>query len=110
MTSGFLLPLHSPYAALRRRLRRALDQRPDFDAARGPTWNSRRDGDRRVKILDLNDVVAQQLLACLGERAIGHEAFAAACPDTGGCRRWVQLRTGYILSSRLELFGELHVF
>jgi hypothetical protein len=64
--------IHSLVAGLRSCLPRALHWWPDFDAAHGPTSNSRGDGDRHVKILDRNDVVAQQLLACLGERTIGH--------------------------------------
>src|SRR5260370_16970513 len=87
---------------LRGRLRRALHKWPDFDAARGPPWNSRGDGDRHVKIVNVDDVVAQKLLACLGERTIGHEAFAAVCPDTGSFRPWFQLNPVYILSSPLK--------
>jgi hypothetical protein len=61
----------------------------------------------RGKTLDLNDVVAQELLACLSQRTICHEAFASASPDACGCRRWVQLRVGSILFGRPELLGEL---
>ncbi len=68
----FLGPPYSPAAALRRCLCRALHERPHFNGARAHRGNPCCDGDGFIEIFGLDEVVAAELLARLGERAVGH--------------------------------------
>src|SRR5258708_11590840 len=108
--SSPLLPLHSPVAALRGGLSRALYEWAHFNGARAHGGNVCGDGDGFVEIFGLDEVIAAELLARLSERTVRHEAFAIAQADAGGCRRRLQLRTGQPLSGRLDLLGEFHEF
>src|SRR5713101_140559 len=109
---GVGLGIYFACLALRRSLRLTLHEWPHFNHADGRMrrWNSRRNCDGFVEIFGLDDVVAQELLACFGEGTIGHEPFAAAYPNTSRRRSRVQARTGHELSGRLDLLGEPHVF
>src|ERR1700681_4687092 len=92
-------------SALRGCLHWPLDEWPHLNDAQGRAcgWDLCRDGDGFVEIFCLDQVVAQELLACFRERAVSHQPFAVAHPDAGRRRSRVQLRTGYILSARLDL-------
>src|SRR5260370_18885054 len=101
--TGPLLPLHSPVAALRGGLGRALYEWAHFNGAGTHGGNPCGDGDGFVEIFGLDEVIAAELLACLNERTVGHEPFASAQADAGGCRRRVELTTAQPLSGILDL-------
>ena len=70
-----------------RRLRRAIDERPNLDRRRTRRRDARRPLDRLVERLGLDQVVAAERLLRLGERAVGDERLAAADPHSGRGRR-----------------------
>src|SRR5215472_6929111 len=48
--------------------------------------------DRLCQILAVEDVIACQLLLCLGERSVHHQHLAVPAPDCGGRAGWAQRR------------------
>ena len=86
-----------------RRQVRDLQHRPYLDRAQPRDGDPRRDADGHVEVLRLDQVVAAQLLAGLGERAVGHQPFPAAHPQAGGRRRRVQRRGSQVVAARAEL-------
>src|SRR6266851_10169850 len=110
MTHGAVVALHSGVAALRGGLRGPLHEWAHLNGAGAHGGNPCGDGDGFVEIFGLDEVIAAELLARLGEWTVGHQPFAVAYPDTRGCRRRFQLRTGQPLSGRLDLLGEFHEF
>src|SRR5713226_1629508 len=109
MTHVSLVPLHSSVAALRRCLRRPLEDGPHFHDAPLRRRNPRGDGDRFVEILGFNQVVAAELLTRLRVRTVRDEPFAVTLTDTSGHGRRLQLVTGHIVAARLDLLRKLHV-
>ena len=89
--------------------RRAFPHRPDLDSAHARHCTSCGDGDRLVEILDVDEHVAAELLACFRKRTVGHEPFAVAYPDAGRRRRRLQRGASQILPGRRELFRELQL-
>src|ERR1700738_5056558 len=102
MSRRFLLP---PVAALRGGLAWALYEWPHLDSAGAHGGDACGDGDGFVEVFGLDQVIAAELLARLGERTVGHEAFAVAHADAGGCRRRLQLRTANPLGGRPGILG-----
>src|SRR5262245_47164330 len=64
-------------------LRCHFDHRTHLDRARAGRGNTRRERDGFVEILDVDEVVAAQLLARFGKRAVGHEPLAVADANAG---------------------------
>src|SRR5258708_2565786 len=85
---GFLPPSVSP---LRGGLGRALHKWAHLNGARAHGGNSRGDGDGFVEIFSLDQVIAPELLARLGERTVSHKPFAVAYADACRRRRRLQL-------------------
>src|SRR5438132_14109625 len=77
---------------------RDLHDRADFDGALGRGRNALGDADRLVEVLGVDDIEAAELLAGLGEGAVGDERLAFANPDTGRSRDRVQRGGRHVLA------------
>src|SRR5262245_27014099 len=86
---------------------RDLHHRTDFDRAQARARDLFRDAYRLVEVLGVDQEIAAEMLARLGERAVGHEPFAFAHPDAGRRRSRMQRGGGQIMPTRIELMGEL---
>src|SRR5439155_25188259 len=87
---------------------RDFDHRPDFDGSLACHGNLCGDGDGLVQIFCIDEEIAPQLLARLGERTVGHEPLAVAHPNTRRHRRGVQRVRSQILPVGVERVCELH--
>src|SRR4051794_8730521 len=97
-------------AASRRRARgkaAELDDRPDLDRPLARRGDLPGDRDRLVEARGVDQEVAAELLAGLGERAVGHEPLAVADADAGGRRDRLERRRRQVLAVLVELAGQL---
>src|SRR5262245_37222696 len=78
---------------------RHLDKRPDLDGPRSRGWDASGESDRFVEILGLDEIVATELFARLGEWSIGHQALAVAYANRRGGGRGLQLRPADIVAA-----------
>src|SRR5260370_36331328 len=102
MTRRYLLVV----AAVRAGLSRALYERTHLNGAGAHRGDACGDGDGFIEIFGVDQVIAAELFARLGERTGGDEPLPVAHADAGGCRRRLPLTTGPPLSGRLDLFGD----
>src|SRR5436190_1295754 len=65
---------------------RQLHHRADFDRAFARSWNFRGDPDRFVQILGVDQKIAAEVLARLGERAVRHQPLSLAHANARGRR------------------------
>src|SRR5262245_62765882 len=98
------------YARARRGLpRRPLPDRPYLDGTHTCQGAAGREVDRLVEVVDVDHHVAPEVLAGLGERAIGQEPLAVAHPDGGRRRGGMERVAAKVPPLRDELFRVLHL-
>src|SRR5262249_24676491 len=86
---------------------RDLHHGTDFDRAQARARNLCRDAYRLVEVFGVDQEVAAEVLARLGERTVSHEPFAFAHPDAGRRRGRMQRGGSQIMPTRIELMREL---
>src|SRR5262245_64266448 len=74
-------------------LRRALSDGPHLDGAHAGQRAASREGDRVVKVVDVDEHIPAELLARLRERPVGQQALAVAHANAGGRGHWMQRRS-----------------
>src|SRR5580704_15005388 len=83
---------------------------PDLDRSLAGSGNAGGDADRRVEIRRLDEKIAAELLARLGEGAVRHEPFAVADPDARCRRNGMQWPGTEILARCVEVVRQLGRF
>src|SRR5688572_3420240 len=86
-----------------------VHHRPHLDRAEPRRRNARRDLDRLVQVLGLDEVVAAQLLLRLGERAIGGRRLPVPHPHRHRGLRRVERIAADVLACLLDVVGEREV-
>src|SRR6266545_2275810 len=87
-------------------LRRHFHDRADLDRARPRRGDTCRDRRRLVQVLRIDDVVAAELFAGLGEGAVGRQRLAVADADGRGGRNRLERVAGAVFPALLDAFGE----
>src|SRR3984957_15580049 len=101
--------------------RRIDHDRPNLDRSVLGAGNSSRDRNRRIEVLGFDQIVAAELLAGFGKRAVGGQNLALAHPHRGRRRRRLQsvaglemaaldngLRKRAVIGRHLLTFGVVH--
>src|SRR5262245_11173098 len=87
--------------------RRSLPHRPDLDGPHPGQGPAGGEGDGLVQVRDVDEHVAAQVLARLGEGPVRQHPLAFPDPDTGRGRGRVERVACQILPLRRELVGQL---
>src|SRR5207237_9512486 len=82
------------------------EDRSDLDGPVARGGNARRDRDRLVAVLRLDEVIATELLLGLRERPVGGEGLAVAHADGGRGRGALQPLAAEEVAAPLDRFGE----
>src|SRR5260370_16552 len=86
-----------------------LHYRTHFDRTELRARNPRRNGDRLIDILRLDQVVSAELLLGLREWAVSHHRLAVAHANRGRSRNRLERRAALVLPRLGEVLGESHV-
>src|SRR5437762_2252044 len=97
-------------ASLRRRSNSSLDDWTHFDCAFARRRNSRRDRERLIEVLCLDQKVAAKLFVGLRKRAVSNQFLAVANAYAARHRNRMQLRPAKELTTRRKFLPQLAVF